>query len=182
MTAPPHPTVTSASGRRTFACFPVAVLGFIVNTDERILVLKHPQRAGWEVVNGALEAGETVEEGLLREIREEAGPQIHVRPLGGLHDYTFHYDDHVPFMLSVCYLLAYEDGDVIPGDDMQGSRVRWVSADEVVRGDVPILVPGGMAWLFQHAVQVYRLLREAPPVVRQPVFGADHTNKHGGTY
>lgn len=76
MTAPPQPTITSASGRRTFACCPVAVLGFIVNAEEQILVLKHPQRSGWEVINGALDAGETVGEGLLREIREEAGPAL----------------------------------------------------------------------------------------------------------
>ncbi len=182
MTAPAQPTITSASGRRTFACFPVAVLGFVVNPEERILMLRHPQRAGWEVINGALEAGETVEQGLRREIREEAGPAMQVRPLGGLHDYTFHYDDHVPVMLSVCYLLAYAGGDVIPGDDMQGSAVRWVSADEVARGAVPVLVPGEMAWLFQRAVAFYRLLQAAPPVVRQPVFGAEHQNKHGGTY
>lgn len=182
MTAPPQPTITSASGKRTFACFPVAVLGFIVNADERILVLKHPQRAGWEVINGALDAGETVEQGVLREISEEAGAEIRVRPLGGLHDYTFRYDDHVPLMLSVCYLLAYEGGDVLPGSDMQGSAIRWVSADEVRRGDVPILVPSKMEWLFQRAVDVYRLVNDAPPVVRQPVFGPDHRNKHGGTY
>ena len=49
-----------------------------------------PQWPGrWEVVSGAVEAGETLLEAVLREIREELGERIRVRPLGVLHAYTF---------------------------------------------------------------------------------------------
>jgi 8-oxo-dGTP pyrophosphatase MutT (NUDIX family) len=62
------PTITSSEGRR-FANAPAALLAFIVNEDERILMLSHPNSAGrWEVVNGALEHGETLLDGCLREI------------------------------------------------------------------------------------------------------------------
>ena len=48
----------------------LSVLAFVVNEKEEILLLAHPKReGGWEVVNGALEAGETVLEGALRETK-----------------------------------------------------------------------------------------------------------------
>ena len=55
-----QPIITSAKGRE-FACFPGAVLAFIVNEQEEILMLAHPARKGyWEVINGAMDAGQTV--------------------------------------------------------------------------------------------------------------------------
>lgn len=91
------PIITAANGRQ-FAGFSAAVLAFIVNADEELLLLAHPGRSDrWEVPNGALEAGETVLAGVLREVREEArsaraparrGPYVHLplRPPGAPHD------------------------------------------------------------------------------------------------
>lgn len=105
---PVQPVMTSVRGRR-FACSAAAVVGFIVDELERILLLSSHKRPGaWEVVNGGLEANETLLEGALREIREEVGPQVRVRPLGVIHALTFHYDENVPFMISVDFLFAYE--------------------------------------------------------------------------
>ena len=164
------PTFTASSGRR-FACIPAAILAFIVNDDERILMLAHPNSKGrWEVINGALEHGETLLAGCLREIREEAGDQIEVRPLSLFHGYSFPYDENVPHMLSLCYLFACEGGDVIPGDDMANSQVRWVGADEIARDEVNVIVPRDMPWLFERAIELYRLLKDRPPVNHQPQF------------
>ena len=117
-----QPSVITANGKRHFPCFPIAVLAFIVNEEEEILLLAHPDREGaWEVVNGLLEAGETILAGALRETREEAGSDLRVRPLGTVHAYMFHYDENVPYMVGLCYLMAYEGGNVEPGDDMYGS-------------------------------------------------------------
>ena len=60
----------SKSGKREFACFPVAVLAIVLDELEQVLLFSHPKRPGcWEVVNGALEADETVADGLMRESR-----------------------------------------------------------------------------------------------------------------
>ena len=69
------PTVTAENGRE-FSCMPAAILVFVIDSEENILLLRHPDREGWEVINGALEAGETVLEGALRESREEAGTAV----------------------------------------------------------------------------------------------------------
>ncbi len=175
-----QPVVTVSRGRQ-FVCSPVAVLGFIINDADQILMLSHPRRNGtWEVVNGALEAEETVLAGVLREVREEAGPNIRVQPLGMLHAYTFRYDDAAPYMLSLCYLLAYQGGPVEPGDDMAGSRVKWWSPDELFDDDTHILIPPNDKWLFQRAVDLFHLWQDNPPPadILQPPRYLVSKNKH----
>jgi ADP-ribose pyrophosphatase YjhB (NUDIX family) len=107
-------------------------------------------------VSGALEAGETVLEGTLREAREELG-NIRVRPLGTIHVQTFHYDENVHYMIAIYYLLAYEGGEVQPGDDMQGSQYRWWSLAELNDEKVNIVVPPGQKWILERAIELYRL-------------------------
>jgi 8-oxo-dGTP pyrophosphatase MutT (NUDIX family) len=156
-----QPHITTVDGKRSFACFPAAVLVFVVNEREEVLLLSHPQRKGrWEVVNGALEAGETVLEGALREAREEIGEDVRVRPLGAFHASTFHYDEAVQYVLSLCYLMAYEGGGIRPGDDMLGSEYRWWSLGDLADGSVQLIVPPRQKWLVERAVELYRLWKE----------------------
>lgn len=178
-----QPTLVTADGKRTFACSPAAVIAYIINEKEEILFLSNPKRPGWwENVNGALDAEESVLDGVMREIREEAGPEIMVRPLGTLHVSTFHYDDSARFMLSLSYLLAYEGGRVIPGDDMTGSEIRWLSYDEITNGDYKILPPSDRPWMIHRAIELYRLWRDLPeaypPVNFQHSLDSDPFNKY----
>jgi ADP-ribose pyrophosphatase YjhB (NUDIX family) len=144
--------------KRQFACSPVAVLGVIVNERQEILLLAHPEQSGgWQVVNGAMEAGETVLEAALREISEEVGNGVQVRPIGVVHVSTFHYDERVRYMLSIAYLFAYEGGEIQPGDDMLGSEYRWWSLGELGSEQVELLIPPGEKWVLRRAVDLYRL-------------------------
>jgi ADP-ribose pyrophosphatase YjhB (NUDIX family) len=156
-----QPLIPDATGRRMFACSAAGVLAFIVDAQERLLLLAHPRRKGeWEVVNGALDAEETILEGVLREIREEAGPAVRVRPLGTVHSYTFRYDDAVPYMLSIAYLVAYEGGPIEPGDDMCGSQYRWWGLDELNDDHVKLIVPRDQKWMAARAIELYRLWKD----------------------
>ena len=118
-------------------------------------------------MDGALEAGETLLEGVLREVREEAGPDVRVRPLGVIHAYTFRYDENVPYMISICFLLAYEGGEVLPGDDVAGSEARWAMLDELDNGRLEILIPSYHPWLPRHAIEMCRQLRDRSSVELQ---------------
>ncbi len=124
-------------------------------------MLSSPEKRGrkdcWETVSGALEAGETILEGSLRETSEEIGLDVKVRPLGTVHTYTFHYDNNVQYMISVCYLMEYEGGQIQPGDDMIGSQYRWLSLGEIQAEIEKISVPGKRIWLFKRALGLYRL-------------------------
>jgi ADP-ribose pyrophosphatase YjhB (NUDIX family) len=153
-----QPHVMTSDGKRSFVCCPVAVLAFILNQREELLLMRHPQQlTGWQVVNGAMEAGESALEAALRETHEEAGQSIKVRPLGTVHVSSFHYDDNVRYMLSIAYLLAYEGGEIRPGDDMAGSQYRWWRLDELETEKVKLLIPPGSNWLVTRAVELYRL-------------------------
>ncbi len=169
-----QPVITTTRGRR-FACSPAAVLCYVVDQDERILLLRSPKSPeGWQVVNSGLEAGETLLEGALRETREEAGSNLQVRPLGVVHAITFPYDEVAQYMISVNFLFEYLGGAVEPGDDMAGSEYRWWSLDELRAEREHLLVPNGEdeLWLFERAFQLFRLYRGTElPQINHPSGG-----------
>lgn len=167
-----YPTITTRRGR-TFPCYPAALLALIIDADERLLMLSNPKsNREWECVNGGMDERETILDGTLREIREEVGSAIQVRPLGLVHAYMFPYDEHVSHVFSMVYLYEYLGGEVIPGDDMVGSEVRWFSIEELESGDYPTIAPSGIPWIFRRAVELYRLLKDQPDVTLQPHFVA----------
>jgi ADP-ribose pyrophosphatase YjhB (NUDIX family) len=164
-----QPTIYSAN-KRPFATSPVAVQAIIVNADEQILLLSSPHRNHpneWQAVSGALEAEETILEAVLREVGEEAGTNLRVRPLGVLHARTFHYDASVRYAIGIYYLLACEGGAVEPGDDMRDSEARWWSLAELAQANITRHVSINQPWLFSRAVELYRLWRDQDPVLLQ---------------
>ena len=157
-----QPVIADASGKRQFACFAVAVQSVIVNEDEQVLLLSSPTRnkdGAWQVVSGAQEAEETVVESVLRETCEEVGDDVRVRPLGAVHVNTFKYDDNVQYMIGIYYLLAYEGGQVQPGDDMIDSQWRWWSMEELADERMKLRVPREK-WILRRAIALYRIWKD----------------------
>lgn len=132
---------------------------FIVNRQEEFLMLSSPkkQTRAWETVSGALEANETILQGALRETQEEIGVDAKVRPLGTVHAYSFRYDEKIQHLISICYLMAYESGQIRPGDDMLGSQYRWMPLQEIEEIRERIVVPSYDIWLFGRALELYKL-------------------------
>ncbi|MCA9967678.1 MAG: NUDIX hydrolase [Anaerolineales bacterium] len=164
-----QPIIYSAN-KRPFATSPVAVQAIIVNDQEQILLLSSPHRNRpdeWQTVSGALETEETILDAVLREVREEAGAAVRVRPLGVVHARTFHYDAHVRYAIGIYYLLAYEGGTVEPGDDMRDSQARWWSLAELAQADITLHISINPPWLFTRAIELYRLWRDQDPVLLQ---------------
>jgi 8-oxo-dGTP diphosphatase len=155
-------------GGRSFATFPAAVVVPIVNRREELLLLESPRRPGWwEPVNGAVEAGETLLDAALREVREEAGPDLRARPLGVVHAETFAYGARISHMISVVYLMAHEGGAAVPGDDMRGSRVRWATLGDIDSDELRLLPPLDQAWLRRRTTDLFRLWEPEPAVQLQ---------------
>ncbi|MCP4358267.1 MAG: NUDIX hydrolase, partial [Chloroflexi bacterium] len=153
---PPH--------QRPFATFPVALQAIIINPQEEILLLASPTRepSGWQLISGGMEAEETILAGTLREVGEEVGDGVRVRPLGIVHTHTFTYDANISHMISVYYLMAYEGGEIIPGDDMAGSDWRWWSVDTLLASGEPVHPSTNYPWLLHRAVELYRLWHNHP--------------------
>ena len=136
---------------------------FIIDpATRRFLLLSSPPkrgRPGWEIVNGGLEAGESVLEGVRREVAEEAGPAVRIRVLGSVHSWTYRYDTSVTHMLSLAFVAAYGGGEVVPGDDMAGCEVKWASLDEV--RSLPSLIPEDV-WVFERALELFDAWVDGP--------------------
>jgi 8-oxo-dGTP pyrophosphatase MutT (NUDIX family) len=165
----PQPIVYTGPPRhRPFVTTPIALQAIIMNEAGQFLLLNSPQRKqGWQTVSGGMEAEETLLAGTLREVAEELGAQMRVRPLGIAHAETFHYDERVRFMAATYYLMLYESGEIVPGDDMVGSEVRWWSLPELQAADLQ-LHPTVKLWLLERASALYRLWEAEGELPLQP--------------
>lgn len=99
----------------------------LVDTDNRILLAQRPEGKSlsglWEFPGGKVEAGETPEETLVRELEEELGIKTKVACLARLsfasHTYeTFH-------LLMPLYICRRYEG--IP-QGREGQAIKWVKA------------------------------------------------------
>jgi len=164
-------TIEALNGR-VFSTFPAAVVVPIVDDRGRILLLSTPGRNDrWEVVNGGVEAGESLLEAALREAREEAGSDVEVRPLGCVHAETFAYDAHVSRMISAVFVMAYVGGPVVPGDDMASSQYQWLTPAEIAQQEINLLAPMDQTWLVVRVQQVAKLWWDENHRLQGPLSG-----------
>jgi ADP-ribose pyrophosphatase YjhB (NUDIX family) len=115
---------------------PLVGVGAILLNRDRILMAqrgKEPLKGWWSLPGGALETGETLADGVRREVREETG--LEIRPLGVLEiferimrdsngDPEYHY-------VLIDYICRITGGTLCAGDDV--CRVEWVRRSELVK-------------------------------------------------
>jgi 8-oxo-dGTP diphosphatase len=103
---------------------PVQCVGAVIgDEDGRILLIlrgHEPAKGLWSIPGGRIEPGESDEEALVREIREETGLEVACGPLLGRVDR--------PGLVIRDYLAFVTGGTLIAGDDADAAR--WVSPDE----------------------------------------------------
>ena len=61
----------------------VSVAGLVTNDKNEILLIKSPKR-GWEYPGGMIEPGETFQDALIREVKEETGINVEIIGIIGL--------------------------------------------------------------------------------------------------
>lgn len=94
----------------------VSVATLVVNGEGRILLVKSPWR-GWEYPGGLIEPGETFNEALRREVREEAGVEIEVLGFVGICK-NIERD-----VVNIDFVSRYVSGDLTTSDE--STEVIW---------------------------------------------------------
>ncbi|MBC6980417.1 NUDIX domain-containing protein [Caulobacter sp. 17J80-11] len=75
----------------------LGVRGLVTNAEGHVLLIEHTYLHGWWLPGGGVDRGETAEQAVIRELREEAGVEVQGRPrLLSVHsNERFFKGDHV---------------------------------------------------------------------------------------
>jgi len=129
----------SAAAARQYPARPIVGVGGVVLIDGRVLLIKRrfePLAGRWSLPGGTLEVGETLAEGLARELKEETGLDVVVGPVVDVFDrITPDPDGRVRFhYVLVDYLCHPLGGEPVAGSDV--SDVALADIDDLARYDL----------------------------------------------
>jgi ADP-ribose pyrophosphatase YjhB (NUDIX family) len=115
------------------SAFPVSVKGVVVSACERVLLLEN-DRNEWELPGGRIEIGETPEECVAREIREEVGWEITTGPI--LDSWMYCIDVAGKHVFIVTY-GCYPESDTEPVISHEHQEIGRFTEPEVARLTMP---------------------------------------------
>lgn len=114
---------------------PLCAVGAIVLEKGELLLVRRdrePAKGEWSLPGGRVEWGESLQEAIAREVREETGIEIEVEGLAGIAERIVPDDEGtVRFHYVILdYWAKPKTHDCKPGDDV--SEARWVSVSELI--------------------------------------------------
>jgi len=138
----------------------VSVAGVITNDHGRALLIQRADNHRWEPPGGVLELGESITDGVRREVREETGLDVEPITLTGI------YKNMTRGIVALVFRCKITGGDLTTTDE--ASAFRWAADSE-------------MAELMDeaYAVRVLDALSGHPPAVRH--HDGVHLMDHGYT-
>lgn len=109
-------------------------VGAVVVRDGKALIVKRahePRKGEWSLPGGLLELGESLQDAVRREIKEETALDIEVGPVIETFD-RVHRDDagRIRYHFVIVDFVGWPSGgEAVPGSDAEG--VAWVTAAEI---------------------------------------------------
>ncbi len=103
----------------------VAVSALISHPNGKVLLIRSPRR-GWEFPGGQVEEGESLIEGLQREIIEESGVNATVGELVGIYS-----NIRKPTKIMFGFLGDYVSGELTTSDE--SIETEWVARNKVLQ-------------------------------------------------
>lgn len=112
----------------------VAAGGYVFDKHGNILIVKTAHR-GWDSTGGQIENGETLEEGVLREILEESGVTATVRCLVGIYSnvgqhLSYNGTTMIPTKVMFDFICDYVGGELKTSNET--SEVIWVPRNKAL--------------------------------------------------
>jgi G:T/U-mismatch repair DNA glycosylase/ADP-ribose pyrophosphatase YjhB (NUDIX family) len=116
-----------------------AVRALLIDADERILLVRYENPAThatwWGTAGGGIEPGESHDQALRREMREEIGlHEFEIGPLVWEHERTFPWDRQLVNQHNTVYLVRVHQHEPRPTIDLEQEGVtayRWWTFDEL---------------------------------------------------
>ena len=142
--------MSNPPNNRRYPQRPVLGVGALIFNRDKILLVergKEPLKGYWSLPGGVLETGETLEQGIIREVREETG--LEVQPLKVLEIFEriirdaqgapeYHY-------VLIDYICRITGGSLRAADD--ASRAAWIPRRllptcQITAGTLPVIEKG----------------------------------------
>lgn len=101
----------------------VSVAGAVVNDESRVLAIRRRDNGHWEPPGGVLELDETIEEGLVREIREETGLTVRPEQLTGV------YKNMNRGIVALVFRCSVANGSVTTTGE--ATEIAWLTPEEI---------------------------------------------------
>ena len=101
----------------------VSVAGVIVDDDGRALLVQRLDNHHWEPPGGVLELGESIDDGLRREVREETGLDIEPTMLTGV------YKNMKRGIIALVFRCRITGGELTLSNETEA--IRWAAEAEV---------------------------------------------------
>lgn len=125
----------------------VSVAGVVIDDEGRILAIRQQDNGHREPPGGVLELDETVEDSLVREIREETGLTVTPEWLTGV------YKNMERSIVALVFRCSLATGNATIGSE--AAEVAWLSAEEI-----------GQRMDDAYAVRILDALRDSSPAIR----------------
>ena len=118
-----------------------------IRKGDELLMAKHSyhETIRYALIAGFVEAGESIEEAVHREVAEEVGIKIKNLKYQKSQSWPF------PNSLMLAFTAEYDSGDIkVDGDEIL--KAKWFKKDEIIRYDSDISISD---WLIQNFIESF---------------------------